>query len=240
MILAILVSDDVIRRTIRKRIINADSIQEFRNILSEVDWGNLCSISNPNEYFLKVFSGTYDLAFPLKTISVKRKTLQNPWMTKCLLKSSKLKQKLYEKFVEKRSPRNESIYKAYKSLFESLKKNSKKNYYTKRLENYQNDIKKSWDIIKEIIGIIKEIIGTAKSTKGSFPKRMIIDGQEIFEQEKVANCFNCFVDIGPKLASMIPESQTKFDQYLNPHQTFIGEANLTDDEVKKGLKKFKA
>ena len=46
--------------TIRKRIIKADSILEFRDILSEVDWGNLHSISTPNdayEYFLKVFSG---------------------------------------------------------------------------------------------------------------------------------------------------------------------------------------
>ena len=126
---------------IRKRIINADSIQEFRDILSEVDWGNLYSISYPNdayEYFLK------DLAFRLKTFSVKRKTLQNRWMTKGLLKLSKRKQKLYERFVKKRSPRNENIYKPYKSLFESIKKKSKKNCNTRRLENYQND--------KEIVG----------------------------------------------------------------------------------------
>ena len=88
---------------------------------------------------------------------------------------------------------------------------------------------KSWDLIKEIIA-------GAKSTKGSFPRRMIIDGQEIFDQGKIANCFNkFFVDIGPKLASMIPESQTKFDQYLNPHQTLMSEANLTDDEIKETL-----
>ena len=70
---------------IRKRIKNADSIQEFRDILYEVDWGNLYSISNPidaYEYFVKVFSGMYDLAFPLKTVSVKRKTLQNFWKSK--------------------------------------------------------------------------------------------------------------------------------------------------------------
>ena len=66
-----------------------------------------------------------------------------------------------------------------------------------------------------------------KSTKSSFPRRMIIDGQEIFDQVKIANSFNkFFVDIGPKLASMIPESQTKFDQYQNPHQTLMGEANF--------------
>ena len=59
--------------TIKKRIINVDSIQELMDILSEVDWGSLYSIFNPKipyEYFLKVFSGTYDLAFPLKIMSV--------------------------------------------------------------------------------------------------------------------------------------------------------------------------
>ena len=105
--------------TIRKRAINAGLIQEFRDILSEVEWGSLHSISNPKdayEYFLKVFSGIYDLT-PILPPS---------------------------------------------------------------LENYQNDIKKSWDVIQEVIG-------KAKSTKGSFPKRMIVDGQEIFDQEKIAN-----------------------------------------------------
>ena len=47
--------------------------------------------------------------------------------------------------------------------------------------------------------------------------------------KKKANSFNnFFVDFGAKLASIIPESQTKFDEYLNPHQIFMGEANLTD------------
>ena len=66
--------------TIKKRIINADSIQEFRDILPEVNWGNLSSIFNPNdayEYFLKVFSGIYDLAFRLKTISVKKNSAKS-------------------------------------------------------------------------------------------------------------------------------------------------------------------
>ena len=64
---------------------------------------------------------------------------------------SKRKQKLHQKFLKKRTLRNESVYKAYKSLFDDLKKKPKQNYYTRRLENYQNDIKKSWNVIKEII-----------------------------------------------------------------------------------------
>ena len=59
-------------------------------------------------------------------------------------------------------------------------------------------------------------------------------------KEKIANCFNkFFIDIGPKLASMIPESQTKRDHYLNPRKTFMGEANLTDDEVNEALRSVK-
>ena len=38
---------------------------------------------------------------------------------------------------------------------------------------------------------------------------------------------------------MIPELPTKCDQYLNPHQTFMGEAKLTDDELKKALRSLK-
>ena len=49
-----------------------------------------------------------------------------------------------------------------------------------------------------------------------------------------------FADIGPKLASMIPELQAKFDRYLNSQKTFMGEANLTDDEVKENLRSLKA
>ena len=38
---------------------------------------------------------------------------------------------------------------------------------------------------------------------------------------------------------MIPELQKKFDQYLNPHQTLMGEANLTDDEIEEALRSLK-
>ena len=82
---------------IRKRVINADSIHEFGDFLSEVDWGNLYSVSNSNdayEYFLEVFSGICDL---------KRITLQNPWMSKGLLESYERNKKLYERFLKKKS-----------------------------------------------------------------------------------------------------------------------------------------
>ena len=38
---------------------------------------------------------------------------------------------------------------------------------------------------------------------------------------------------------MIPEWQIKLDQCLNPYQTLMDEANLTDDEIKEALRSLK-
>ena len=54
-----------------------------------------------------------------------------------------------------------------------------------RLEKNQNDIKIPRDVVNEIIG-------RPKSGKVHFLKTMIIDGQEIFNHGKIANCFNNF------------------------------------------------
>ena len=73
-------------------------------------------------------------------------------MTKGLVKSSKKKQRLYEKFLRNRNPEKELNYKQYKTLFESLKKKSKKNYYSDFVNSYKYNIRKTWEVMKEIIG----------------------------------------------------------------------------------------
>ena len=62
----------------------------------------------------------------------KRKALLKPWMSKGLQKSSKKKQKLYDRFLKNRTEQNEKIYKDYKSLFEILKEKSKKKTFIRR------------------------------------------------------------------------------------------------------------
>ena len=55
--------------------------------------------------------------------------------------SSKQKQKLYNKFLKSRTKENEVIYKAYKNLFEAIRKQMEKNHYSELFSNYKNDIK---------------------------------------------------------------------------------------------------
>ena len=91
---------------------------------------------------LKRFSTLYDTYFPEKNIKPKTKDLQSPWITKGVRRSSKRKQRLYEKFLKNRNEKNELEYKNYKHLFEAVKKRSKKLHFSKLILRYKNNVKK--------------------------------------------------------------------------------------------------
>ena len=144
---------------------------------------------------MEIFSGLYDIAFPEQKIKIKNKTLNSPWITKDLQRSSKIKQKLYEKFLKKNNKTSEERYKTYKTLFKTLKKKSKKSYYSNLIDKYKNNIKKTWNVMKEVIGKYKFKIK-------KLPHRIVIDEKEITHEKAIAKKFNhAFVNIGSKLTS---------------------------------------
>ena len=99
--------------------------------MNETNWDFVNKINCPNESynkFIQRFSTSYDKTFPEVKIKIKTKTLLSRWITKGLLKSSKRKQKLYNKFLKHKTYKNELSYKSYKTLFETLRRKSKKNY----------------------------------------------------------------------------------------------------------------
>ena len=62
-------------------------------------------------------------------------------MTKGLVKSSEKKQRLSKIFSKNENPEMELNYKKCKTLFESLNKKSKKNYYSNLIASYKHKIK---------------------------------------------------------------------------------------------------
>ena len=92
------------------RTINEVSVENFKNILSSTDWNDVLGKTITNEsydQFIKTFSLIYDDCFPIKVKEIKTKNLLSPWIKKSIKKSSKRKQKLYEKYLKKKSPKNE-------------------------------------------------------------------------------------------------------------------------------------
>ena len=108
---------------IQRRRINDENIAYFKRKLLEINWDSVLNFSNPNDSynnFINIFSKLYDDMFPIKVITIKTKSWLRPWITKGIMKSSKQKQKLYNKFLKNRTFFNETNYKYYKNLFEKI------------------------------------------------------------------------------------------------------------------------
>ena len=121
---------DMIVKKIRP--FNEKNLHDFKNNLNMTDWSLVLETEDPNQaysVFLKQFLKIYNKSFPTKSITIKRKQMLSPWITKGLKKSSKQKQKLYIKFLKHPSYKNEMTYKTYKNLFEKMKNKSKIHHF---------------------------------------------------------------------------------------------------------------
>ena len=192
-----------IKNIVIKRDINENSIEHFKFLFNSIDWNLVTQTSTPNDsynIFLDKFVQIYDQAFPERKIEIKTKNLISPWITRGLKKSSRKKQRLYEKFLKQRNSKNEEAYKVYKNLFEKLKKQSKKLYFQNKFKKYENDIKNTWKIMKSIIG-------KSSVHNDNFPKSLSIDKEEITDKKIIAEKFNSyFINVGSNLAAKIQPS----------------------------------
>ena len=133
---------------ITKRLINNKTKEKFKNALQEMTRDDVIGSKQTDsayEAFLNKFTSLYDKIFEKFVVTVISKTLKNPWITKGILQSSKTKQsksKTYE---------HEISYKNYRKLFGSIKKRAKSQYYSKMILHYKDNIKKTWQIMKEVI-----------------------------------------------------------------------------------------
>ena len=208
------------------------SVEKFKYKLRTVSWNSIRNSSDTNrayDNFIEVFSSRYDECFPKKKIKIKPQKYNNPWITKGIKKSSKRKQKLYEKFLKNRNEKNEKLYKSYKSLFESLKRKSKRIYYSSKIKEFENNAKKTW-------GVLKELIGKARNTESSLPIKLVIEKKEVTEIKDIAEEFNnFFTNVGPNVAKKVPNSSNSFTSFLNQTHSIMEKNSLSINELKEAF-----
>ena len=88
---------------ITKRLINDKTKEQFENALQEMTWDDVFSSKQTDsayEAFLNKFASLYYKVFEKYPVTVKSKTLKNPWVIKGIVKSLKTNQKLYENKVK--------------------------------------------------------------------------------------------------------------------------------------------
>ena len=91
---------------------------------------------------------------------------------------------------------------------------------------YKNNIKKSWEIIKESIG-------KGYCNHQSFPKKLVIDKERNTLEGLIAKHFNTyFAQIGTNLAKTIEASSIKFEILLKKYDSIQTEIPLSVNELK--------
>ena len=89
-----------------KRDFNENAFNCFKQALFETSWNSVKNLKQPNEAYnkyLEIFTKLYSKYFPIRKIKIKPERTLSPWITNGIAKSSKLKQKFYEKLRSKRS-----------------------------------------------------------------------------------------------------------------------------------------
>ena len=83
--------------------------------------------------------------------------------------------------MKKRNAFNGTVYKTYQSLFETIKRKSKKNHFSQKILQFKYDIKKRWTVMKEIIG---KVINNKKS---NFPRKLKIGNKIKTGDDEIAH-----------------------------------------------------
>ena len=100
---------------------------------------------------------------------------------------------------------NKQNYKQFKNRNLNEQRKAERNYYIEQFELNKQDLKKSWEIIKNLIG--------KEDNKCSMNQiDFLINGQYVSDRKTIANTFNdYFINVGSSLASSI---QSEIDPLL--------------------------
>ena len=103
---------DAKKEFIYKRRFSDQSIGTFNIRLREVNWSKVRQCRNANEayIFFNIIKLLYDECVPVAKIRLKQKKHFTPWITRGIKKSSKRKQKLYEKLLKHKTISNKEKY----------------------------------------------------------------------------------------------------------------------------------
>ena len=121
-----------------------------------------------------------------------------PYVTSEIRSLIKTRDYLKSKAIKTGSNYIQQAFCQVRSKVFSLLKKSRQDYYTRRIEEYIGDMKKTWKILKQAI---------KAEEQSSVIEKISYSGEEISGNQKVAEtCNSHFAEIGKKLADEIPQS----------------------------------
>ena len=198
---------------------------------------NIDEFTQAYDYSHKMLLNILNKHFPIKTLSKKEIELERkPWITKGILKSTKIKNKTYKEFIrtKDKDKRSETYlkFKRYRDLINTLKRKSHRNFYKNYFTKNMNNAKKTWSGINSVLH--------RQSKQKVSDIFLNSNGKLVTDQRLVSKLFNnYFVNVADNLARKIPQPNTRYQDYLkNPNEHSIYLQETTPDEVEKLISKL--
>lgn len=225
----------------KHRPVNESSIHEIQAKLNETDWSFLHNVNVNDAYTL--FEDTLleiiENEAPEKEVVIPSKYIINEeWMTKGLMKSSRILNKLYRKCANK--PRTHSAYIRYidyRNTYNTLKRTVRQNYYRDLFDKYKTDIKRTWKLMNSLIG--------KENDKSTVQNTFKLDNKILNNPKEIADGFcQYFSNVGSKLAADIGRPNKTYYDYLhlknNINQSSIFLTPVSPIEVQTIIKSLKS
>ena len=165
-------------KTITYRSVSHFDDLAFLSDLEAQPWSTLDIFDNPNDaldFFLQIFEKVLDQHAPQRTRRVKRK-LQPNWFNAEIAEAGKQR----DHFHKQKDTEN---HRFWRNKTKSLISNSKKQIYTKNIQENKRNPKKLWKQLHEI---------SNKSKSHTTPSVVNQEGEPILDPEQTANSFNDF------------------------------------------------
>ena len=221
------------------RQLKPNNINGLKNHLELVNWEFIYKESNPEISYSKLMGKINELMnihCPLKSVKISnRKFARKPWITKGLLKSIKIKDKLYRKSIIKPTDENKLNYTKYRNLLNNLLRTAKKNHITTEIESNRLNMKETWKTLNNVLG---------RNKTSRLPDFFIdSNGNKITEPKEIADNFNnFFTTIGSKLADKIIPPDINYSSPLkhNNVKNAIFLKPTSPDEIIKITNKLKS
>ena len=138
----------------------------------------------------------FDHHFPIQQTKIKYSN-RNEWINKALKNEIIERERLF--IYKKKYPTQENIdvYKKFRNKNLSNQRKTERNYYKEQFELNENDIRKSWKVIKDVIGKHEHRLCNDHED-------FYINSKLTIDKNQIANSFNnYFVNIGKSLAQQI-------------------------------------
>ena len=208
------------------------------NIMNKLNMDINSDINDNYEVFCKLLQSSKSEHMPIKSVKFnKYKHKKNKWISKGIIKSIEIKDKLYKLMIQHTIDDVEAhqyiknTFNIYRNMLKKLIRQAKRLYYIATFARFKHNIKQTWKIIKESLN---------RSKRDALPNRFLVGEQYIDDPKEIANAFNSyFINIGPSVASHIVTDVSYKDYLSENHTTTIKMKFVKEKAVDSIINKLK-